>query len=303
MLADAAGDARHLVDSTLPVIAQLLEAEAVVLVSAHPGLGGARTCVRSLHPRRPGPDDEQLAEELVRLAEQQLVPDCPPTGVLRLVPELGSVLLLAPLPRSGRADGYVVASVPPSARPDGNDLAILGTLTNQLAGAIESSRRLAESETSRRAAHAALQAADEQAHALERRNELLRQTRHELVTAREQQVLAEERQRIARDLHDSVAQHVLSMGMQVEWCRTTSDQPVVVERLADVKALARSTVDRIRSAIFELSNGDDLQTYGLLPALRRLAEQHRGHGLDIGCGRPARPLRCRPRPSGRCTWW
>lgn len=280
VLADAPGDARYLVDSTLPVIARLLQAEAVVLVSGHPALGGTRTSVRSLHPRRPGPDSEERADELVRHAEQ-VVADCPPGGLLRPVPELGAVLLLAPLPHRGRGDGYVVAQVPPSVRPDGNDLAILGTLTNQLAGAIESSRRLAASEASRLAADEALRAADEHAAALARRNALLRRTRHELVTAREQQVLAEERQRIARDLHDSVAQHVLSMGMQVEWCRTTSDEPAVVERLGEVKALARSTVDRIRSAIFQLSSGDDLRTYGLLSALQRLAEQHRVHGLHI----------------------
>lgn len=280
VLADPSGDPRDLVDSTLPVIADLLRAKAVVLVSAHPGLGGTRVSVRAAHPHATSPLDEALAADLVRHAEH-LVTDCPPTGVLKLLPEHGCVLLLAPLPRSGRGDGYVVAAVPQTSGPDGNDLTILGTLTNQLAGAIESSRRLSASEASREAADQALRAADEQAAALARRNELLKQIRHELVGAREQQVLAEERQRIARDLHDSVAQHVLSMGMQVEWCRTTSEQPAVVERLGEVKALARSTVDRIRSAIFELSSGDEVQSSGLVTALQRLADQHRGHGIVI----------------------
>ena len=280
VLADAPGDARYLVDSTLPVIAQLLGARAVVLVSEHPALGGARVCVRSLHPGDPGPLDESRSDLLVQHAER-LAATSPPTGLMRVVPELGSTLLLAPLPRSGRRDGYVVASLATSHSPDATDLAILGTLTNQLAGAIESCRRLAESEVSRRAASAALQEADAQALALERRNALLKQARYDLVAAREDQVLADERQRIARDLHDSVAQHVLSMGMQVEWCRTACEQPDVVERLTDVKELARSTVDRIRQAIFELSGTDELQPGGLPAALRRLGEQHRSHGLGI----------------------
>ena len=281
VLADAPGDARSLVDSTLPVIAQLLGARAVVLVSEHPALGGARVCVRSLHPGDAGPLDQSRADLLVQHAER-LSAASPPTGLLRFVPELGSTLLLAPLPRSGRRDGYVVASARrPRARPDATDLAILGTLTNQLAGAIESCWRLAESEVSRRAASDALREADAQALALERRNELLKQARYDLVAAREDQVLAAERQRIARDLHDSVAQHVLSMGMQVEWCRTACEQPDVVERLTDVKELARSAVDRIRQAIFELSGTDELQPGGLPAALRRLGEQHRGHGLGI----------------------
>ena len=294
VLADAVGDARYLVDSTLPVIARLLGARAVVLVSAHPALGGARVCVPSLHPREAEPPDDDLADDVVRQAER-LIADCPPTGVLRLVAELGAVLLVAPLPRSGQADGYVVAAVPQSKRPDGTDLAILGTLTNQLAGAIESSRRLAASEASRLAADDALLAAAEQARALARRNQLLKQARHELVGAREGQVLAEERQRIARDLHDSVAQHVLSMGMQVEWCRAESQQREVAERLSEVKQLARSTVDSIRAAIFELSSGDDLQTHGLLAAVQRLADQHRIHGLTIDVRSSGRP--CWPLPS------
>jgi len=298
-LADAPGDARYLVDSTLPVIAELLGASTVVLVSAHPGLGGAaQVCVSS---RAPGAADAHLAEDLVRHAEQ-VVLDCPPTGVMRLVPQLGSVLLLAPLPHGGRGDGFVAAAVPSSSRPDGNDLAILGTLTNQLAGAIESSRRLAASELSRLAADEALLAADEQAHALERRNEVLKQVRYELVGARERQVLAEERQRIARDLHDSVAQHVLSMGMQVEWCRTACEQPEVVARLEEVKALARSTVDHIRSAIFELNSGDDLQTHGLVAALQRLADQHRGHGLTIDVRVTGEPGRRLPAPVERALY-
>ena len=276
VLADAPGDARYLVDSTLPVMAQLLGARAVVLVSEHPALGGSRVCVRSRSADDPAPVDEAWGDRLVQHAERL---DVPPTGLLRVVPELGCTLLVVPLPHGGRGAGYVLAALDAA---DTTDLAILGTLTNQLAGAVESCRRLAESEVQRSAASAALREADAQAQALARRNALLRQARHDLAAAREDQVLAEERQRIARDLHDSVAQHVLSMGMQVEWCRTASAQPAVVERLTDVKELARSTVDRIRQAIFELSGTDELPPGGLPDALRRLAEQHRSHGLAIG---------------------
>ena len=280
VLADAAGDARYLVDSTLPVIAHLLGARVVVLVSEHPALGGKRVCVRAPQPPAAGALDDRRAEEVVGHAER-LVEAIAPTGGMRLVPELGCTLLLAPLPGSGRKEGYVVAALDTQTAPDATDLAILGTLTNQLAGAIESCRRLVESEASRRAADVALAEQAEQAVALARHNELLKQARHDLVAAREQQMLAEERQRIARDLHDSVAQHVLSMGMQVEWCRTTSDQPEVVERLVEVKDLARSTVDRIRQAIFALSGDDELRVDGLVPALRRLGEQHQVHGLVV----------------------
>ena len=289
LLADASGDASYLVDSTLPVMAQLLGASAVVLVSEHPGLGGARVCVPSVQLRAPAAAAPQPAD-LVRHAEALAV-GCPPTGLLRRVEELRSAVLIVPLPSGAGPGGYVVAAVPLTGSSDATDLAILGTLTNQLAGAIESSRRLAESEASRAAADAALCEADAQARAVARRGEQLRRARSELLGAREAQVLAEERERIARDLHDSVAQHVLSMGMQVEWCRTTSAQPEVVERLTEVKDLARLTVDRIRQAIFELSDGDDLQTHGLPTALRRLVAQHRRHDLRVRVRTTGEPRR------------
>lgn len=250
VLADAPRDARPLVDTTLPVIADLVGARALVLVSEHPALGGTRVCLA------PGTPPEG-ADALVRHAES-LAADCPPGGLVRAVPALGCAVLVAPFPRRGRGDGWVAAAVPLVSRPDPSDLAIFGTLVNQLAGAVESCQR----------------------------QQLLQQARHELVSAREAQVRAEERQRIARDLHDSVAQHVLSMGMQVEACRTTSGEPAVVQRLTEVKELARSTVDRIRQAIFELSDGDDLHAHGLAGALRRLADSHDGHGLTVAVRTP-----------------
>ncbi len=259
------------------MIAELLGARAVVLVSDHPGFGAAPVRVLSV---RPGADeDDQRVGELLLDRAEWAAEGCPSTGALVAAPDLDSVLLLTPLPRGGRAAGAVVVAVPPAARPDGNDLAVLGALTNQLAGAVESSHRLALSQSALRAAAAARDAADAHARALGRRNALLKQARHELAGARERELVAEERQRIARDLHDSVAQHVLSMGMQVEWCRTSCDQPAVVERLTEVKALARSTVDRIRAAIFALSGGDDAP--GLAACLRTLGVQHRSSGLEL----------------------
>lgn len=278
LLASAGGDPRRTVQETLPFVAQLLDARVVALVADHPGLGGV-VDVTAMHPATAGPLDPELSRAVLahvaRLAGEDLL-----AGVMRHVQELGAALLVVPLPRGGRTCGCVAALVPDTVRVDGTDLAILGTVSNQLAGAIESGWRLDESETMRAAASSAASDAAAQAAALERRNRMLRETRHELLAVREAQVLAEERQRIARDLHDSVAQHVLSMGMQVEWCRTASTEPDVVERLTEVKALARTTVDRIRQAIFELAGADELGP-GLVPALRRLADQHRVDGLAV----------------------
>ena len=54
----------------------------------------------------------------------------------------------------------------------------------------------------------------------EARNAQLLATQRELGAAQRHQVLDSERHRIARELHDSVAQTVLSAGMQIEVCRS-----------------------------------------------------------------------------------
>lgn len=245
LLASGGEDAGQIVAETLPVVARLLDARVVLLVSDHPGLGGDFVASHGESP--------SSLVEYVRTADQL------PTGVLRHLPELGAALLVVPLPRHGEPCGSLAALVPDPIRTDGTDLAILGTVGNQLAGAVESAHRLAQAVNRTRA---------------------LRETRSELAAARERELLATDRHRIARDLHDSVAQHVLSMGMQVETCRVSSTEPEVVEQLAGIKSLARTTVDRIREAIFALGDADELAP-GLVPALRRLGEQHRAHGLAI----------------------
>lgn len=57
----------------------------------------------------------------------------------------------------------------------------------------------------------------------EARNAELLATQRELGAAQRHQVLDSERHRIARELHDSVAQTVLSAGMQIEVCRSEID--------------------------------------------------------------------------------
>jgi signal transduction histidine kinase len=95
------------------------------------------------------------------------------------------------------------------------------------------------------------------------------------------ELLSQDRNRIARELHDSVAQHLLTIGMNLEWCRRQdSTPPPVLERLSAAQALARSAVDEIRSAIFELASDGQVE---LRPALGEVIEDVRaGTQLEIG---------------------
>jgi signal transduction histidine kinase len=87
-----------------------------------------------------------------------------------------------------------------------------------------------------------------------------------------------ERHRIARDLHDSVAQSLVGIGMHLEWCQRHLDPgSPAYERLVASKELARAGLGWVRSAVEELSGLEQPGT-GLGQALRDLAADFRSAG-------------------------
>ncbi|MPZ62635.1 MAG: sensor histidine kinase [Propionibacteriales bacterium] len=189
-------------------------------------------------------------------------------------------LLLTALVWNDRSVGWLAVRLPAGRVPDETDEAILRTLANQTVVAIQNSWLYTDAERSRAEA---MRAYDEMAlhvRDLETRNRQLHEARSALAEAREREAVAEERQRIARELHDHVAQHVLSIGMNIEWCRGVTADPEVVDRLMLAKELARSTVDYIRRAIFELSAVGDPVSRGLPFALRHLVTDEFGLGAS-----------------------
>ena len=114
---------------------------------------------------------------------------------------------------------------------------------------------------------------------LRRAGEQLRRAREQLARVRQAELLSAERHRIARDLHDGVAQCLVGIGMHLEWCRrhTDPDAPEY-DRLVASKELARAGLGRVRSAVDELSGLEHPGT-GLGGALRDLAADFRSARL------------------------
>jgi len=120
--------------------------------------------------------------------------------------------------------------------------------------------------------------AERRAAELTRRNEQLRRAREHLARVRQAELVNAERHRIARDLHDSVAQCLVGIGMHLEWCHRHLDpSSPAYERLAASKELARAGLGWVRSAVEELSGLEQPGT-GLGQALRDLAADFRSAG-------------------------
>jgi signal transduction histidine kinase len=136
-------------------------------------------------------------------------------------------LIAAPMPVHGELLGALAVGLRRDFAVQSTDTSILVTLTNHAGVALHNARLFAQSERVRR----------------------------RLEDAGRRQMLSQERNRIARELHDSVAQHLLTIGMNLEWCRRhDSTSPPVLERVTATKHLARSAVDEIRAVIFELAS-------------------------------------------------
>lgn len=133
--------------------------------------------------------------------------------------------------------GMLVVFYPPGRHPDDSSLSFLTAMADQAATAVDHASLLSESRD---------------------------------------RVRREERQRIARELHDSVVQHVFSMRLQAralhDHCRASDeeaglDPQRVTSGVAALMTLAEHALADLRDLIFELRPGDIVDV-GLVEAIR-----------------------------------
>ena len=90
-----------------------------------------------------------------------------------------------------------------------------------------------------------------------------------------------ERAALARELHDSIAQHLAGLLLQLAAAARDSRDPDMAERLRDARDMVESTLQEARTLSHALHPGilDDL---GLEAAVRKLArDSSHGNGIDI----------------------
>ncbi|WP_304610467.1 sensor histidine kinase [Mycolicibacterium sp. 018/SC-01/001] len=174
-----------------------------------------------------------------------------------------------PIELDGVVIGAFAAWTPPHRALDGTDAMVMRILAGQTAVALQNSALFTKS--------VSLLAQSEA------RNAELLATQRELGAVQRHQVLDSERRRIARELHDSVAQTVLSAGMQIEVCRSevAGQSGDLTTRLDLAKELTRSATEQLRSAIYALNQPADAQRTGLAAMLGQLATVHMPEDLRV----------------------
>ncbi len=176
-----------------------------------------------------------------------------------------------PIELDGGVIGAFAAWTPTSRTLDGTDETVMRILSSQTAVALHNCELFQRSQ--------ALLAQSEA------RNAELLATQRELGAVQRHQVLDNERHRIARELHDSVTQTVLSAGMQIEVCRSEigarGGDGDLVERLDIAKTLTRSATEQLRSAIYALNHPEDAGRSTLPEMLEQLATVHMPEDLRV----------------------
>jgi signal transduction histidine kinase len=197
------------------------------------------------------------------------------------VPEVQDDFLAVLLRWEDGGSGWLATGLPAGRVPDEMDHSLLSTLGHQMVAAVRSAHLFAQAEQLRDQASQLYVEASNHARSLAEINERLRHVRLELARAREQQLINQERERIARDLHDMVAQQVLALGLKIEWCRAAVQGTSVEAQLLEAKELARATIERIRATIFDLTSEDASAPNGLVACLDALVVEFRRANLDV----------------------
>ncbi|WP_235875188.1 MadS family sensor histidine kinase [Saccharopolyspora aridisoli] len=283
---------RTLVEAVVRAAAEHLQADRLLLGIADGALRAARPRFLLLdhgelvddEDRLPAEAQDQLDVIRTRPWEVELAPDGP--GWVR-----------APMTLDDEPVGGIVGW-PGDVQVADTDLAIMRVLANQAAVAVHNSFLFHAAAQLRGRTEQLSEAAAQQARDLAARNAELQETQRRLVEAMQRQALDDERHRIARELHDTVTQYVLSAGMTVEVCRSElaemgPEAQHVAEKLAPAKGLTQQAVERLRAAIYALHHGAEEPPGSLPILLKQLSTVHLSSELKVEvrvAGSPA-PLR------------
>jgi signal transduction histidine kinase len=190
-----------------------------------------------------------------------------------------------PMSLEGRQIGALVGLHGLDVDPEPSDLSVLRILANQAAVSLHTSEQYQSGMALHRRAQRLYDEARAHARDLEIRTNELRRVEQRLVLAHQRELIDTERQRIARELHDSVTQYVLSAGMAVEVARGDAELlgapgSPILERLGTAKQLSQEAVEQLRRAIYALHQ-PHRDTVSTLPELLHAVAEHHRPQLNV----------------------
>ena len=199
-----------------------------------------------------------------------------------------------PMVLDGQVLGRLVASHPVGGALVHEDLWVLRILVNQAALALHTAVMYSTAADLRTRAQRLYDEITRNSVDLQTRTEELARAEDQLRRLHEHELLDAERHRIALELHDSVAQYVLSAGLAIELCRADAVDrgaaDAAVERLAGARDLIATAGDQVRSVIYALHHEPGGGETASLPyLLEGLAAQYL-HDLDVTVRVEGRPV-------------
>lgn len=264
---------RGLLEEVVRAAAAQLDAEWTILGLADGQLIGARPRFLVLGPAgEPTADDAGLPPPARRELEAIR------SGQGRDDDESGWVRV--PMSLEGQQVGSLVGLHRLPVDPEPSDLSVLRILANQAAVSLHTSEQYHAGLSLHQRAQRLYDEAQSAARDLEIRTGELRRAEHRLILAHQRELIDAERHRIARELHDSVTQYVLSAGMAVEVARGDVEAlgaqgKDILDRLSTAKQLSQEAVEQLRRAIYALHQTHSDKVSALPELLREVAEHHR----------------------------
>lgn len=170
--------------------------------------------------------------------------------------------------------------------PEDGDLALLRILANQAAVALRTFELYRSGVDLQHRAGQLYDEVSTYAEDLASSATQLQLTKQQLVAADQRALIDSERHRIARELHDSVSQIVLSAGLAVDLARLDSMElgtraAHITSRLDQAKGLTHEAMRQLRSAIYALHHSERGSSPATLAeVLEEMAEGYRAQ-LDI----------------------
>lgn len=190
--------------------------------------------------------------------------------------------VVAPMLLDGRAIGALAVAPHGDLPLETPDLSALHILANLAAVSLHTGDLYRTGLAQQRRAHQLFDEVSEQARLLSVRNEELRAAEQRLRVADQRELIDNERRRIALELHDSVAQTVLTAGLVLEVVRsdlaTSGATRRVVPELDRARDLMSTATEQLRSVIYALHHERTAEDVASLPELlAEVASQHRPH--------------------------